>query len=54
MLRGDVDVNIISSLKVVSTTWTLHLEEAPEAFAVDAYDNHGKKCIYIIVNNPMK
>lgn len=42
MLRGDVDIDVISSLKVMSTTWKLYLEEAPEAFEVVAYDDQGK------------
>ncbi|XP_061719116.1 nuclear pore membrane glycoprotein 210 [Cydia pomonella] len=41
ILRGDVDIDMISSLKVVSTTWKLYLEEAPEAFEVVAYDDSG-------------
>lgn len=41
ILRGDVDVNKIMSLKVMSTTWKLYLEEAPEAFEVVAYDDSG-------------
>ncbi|CAG5033254.1 unnamed protein product [Parnassius apollo] len=43
ILRGDVDVDIISSLKITSTTWKLFLEEAPEAFEVVAYDDQGNK-----------
>lgn len=41
ILRGDVDIDKISSLKVLSTTWNLYLEEAPEAFEVIAYDDSG-------------
>lgn len=41
ILRGDVDIDKISSLKVISTTWKLYLEEAPEAFEVIAYDDTG-------------
>ncbi|XP_041982111.1 nuclear pore membrane glycoprotein 210 [Aricia agestis] len=41
ILRGDVDIDVISSLKVVSTTWKLFLEEAPEAFEVVASDDQG-------------
>ncbi|XP_048479834.1 nuclear pore membrane glycoprotein 210 [Plutella xylostella] len=41
VLRGDVDIDVISSLKVMSTTWKLYLEEAPEAFEVVAYDDQG-------------
>ncbi|XP_072944602.1 nuclear pore membrane glycoprotein 210 [Epargyreus clarus] len=43
ILRGDVDIGTISSLKVLSTTWKLFLEEAPEAFEVIAYDGQGNK-----------
>ncbi|CAH0720394.1 unnamed protein product, partial [Brenthis ino] len=43
ILRGDVDIDKISSLKVMSTTWNLYLEEAPEAFEVIAYDDTGNK-----------
>ncbi|KAM3965882.1 nucleoporin 210 [Aphomia sociella] len=43
ILRGDVNIDKISSLKVVSTTWKLYLEEAPEAFEVFAYDEQGNK-----------
>ncbi|XP_060804760.1 nuclear pore membrane glycoprotein 210 [Amyelois transitella] len=43
ILRGDVNVDKISSLKVMSTTWKLYLEEAPEAFEVFAYDESGNK-----------
>ncbi|CAB3246872.1 unnamed protein product [Arctia plantaginis] len=43
ILRGDVDIDKISYLKVVSTTWKLYLEEAPEAFEVVAYDDQGNK-----------
>ncbi|XP_075980282.1 nucleoporin 210 [Anticarsia gemmatalis] len=43
ILRGDVDIDKISSLKVMSTTWKLYLEEAPEAFEVVAYDDQGNK-----------
>ncbi|XP_047032094.1 nuclear pore membrane glycoprotein 210 [Helicoverpa zea] len=41
ILRGDVDIDKIRSLKVMSTTWNLFLEEAPEAFEVVAYDDQG-------------
>ncbi|XP_023937220.1 nuclear pore membrane glycoprotein 210 [Bicyclus anynana] len=41
ILRGDVDIAKISSLKIVSTTWKLYLEEAPEAFEVVANDDLG-------------
>ncbi|KAJ8714954.1 hypothetical protein PYW08_004935 [Mythimna loreyi] len=41
ILRGDVDIDKIRSLKVISTTWNLFLEEAPEAFEVVAYDDQG-------------
>lgn len=41
LLRGDVDIDKITSLKVTSTTWKLYLEEAPEAFEVVAYDDSG-------------
>ncbi|KAH9633884.1 hypothetical protein HF086_002915 [Spodoptera exigua] len=43
ILRGDVDIDKIRSLKVMSTTWNLFLEEAPEAFEVVAYDDQGNK-----------
>ncbi|CAK1555867.1 unnamed protein product [Leptosia nina] len=43
ILRGDVDIDKITSLKVMSTTWKLYLEEAPEAFEVVAYDDSGNK-----------
>lgn len=43
ILRGDVDIDKISTLKVMSTTWKLYLEEAPEAFEVVAYDDQGNK-----------
>nr|XP_032519156.1 uncharacterized protein LOC116771416 [Danaus plexippus plexippus] len=43
ILRGDVDVDIIRSLKIMSTTRNLYLEEAPEAFEVVAYDDKGNK-----------
>ncbi|RVE45434.1 hypothetical protein evm_009869 [Chilo suppressalis] len=43
ILRGDVSIDEISSLKVTSTTWKLYLEEAPEAFEVVAYDDKGNK-----------
>ncbi|XP_053610955.1 nuclear pore membrane glycoprotein 210 [Plodia interpunctella] len=43
ILRGDVNIDKISSLKVMSTTWKLYLEEAPEAFEVFAYDELGNK-----------
>ncbi|KAL0821632.1 hypothetical protein ABMA28_005074 [Loxostege sticticalis] len=43
LLRGDVDVDRIKSLKVLSTTMKLYLEEAPEAFEVIAYDDQGNK-----------
>ncbi|CAH2043416.1 unnamed protein product, partial [Iphiclides podalirius] len=43
ILRGDVDIDQISLLKVASTTWKLFLEEAPEAFEVVAYDDQGNK-----------
>ncbi|KAI8439283.1 hypothetical protein MSG28_013120 [Choristoneura fumiferana] len=43
ILRGDVSIDKISSLKVMSTTWKLYLEEAPEAFEVVAYDELGNK-----------
>ncbi|XP_068617712.1 nuclear pore membrane glycoprotein 210 [Battus philenor] len=43
ILRGDVNIDIISSLKITSTTWKLFLEEAPEAFEVVAYDDQGNK-----------
>ncbi|KAJ0174740.1 hypothetical protein K1T71_009848 [Dendrolimus kikuchii] len=43
ILRGDVDVDIIRSLKIMSTTWKLYLEEAPEAFEVVAYDDQGSR-----------
>ncbi|XP_045500489.1 uncharacterized protein LOC123697957 [Colias croceus] len=43
ILRGDVDIDKITSLKVLSTTWKLYLEEAPEAFEVIAYDDSGNK-----------
>lgn len=42
ILRGDVNVDKVSYLKVMSTTWKLYLEEAPEAFEVVAYDDHGE------------
>ncbi|XP_045774932.1 nuclear pore membrane glycoprotein 210 isoform X2 [Maniola jurtina] len=41
VLRGDVDIDKISSLKIVGTTWKLYLEEAPEAFEVVANDDQG-------------
>ncbi|KAL4708976.1 hypothetical protein ACJJTC_005837 [Scirpophaga incertulas] len=41
ILRGDVDIDKIRTLKVMSTTWKLYLEEAPEAFEVVAYDDQG-------------
>ncbi|XP_037293056.1 uncharacterized protein LOC115446691 isoform X2 [Manduca sexta] len=41
ILRGDVDVDKVDSLKVLSTTWKLYLEEAPEAFEVIASDDQG-------------
>ncbi|XP_059057889.1 uncharacterized protein LOC131851404 [Achroia grisella] len=43
ILRGDVNIDKIKSLKVMSTTWKLYLEEAPEAFEVFAYDDQGNK-----------
>ncbi|XP_063829212.1 nuclear pore membrane glycoprotein 210 [Ostrinia nubilalis] len=43
LLRGDVDVDKIHSLKVMSTTMKLYLEEAPEAFEVIAYDDKGNR-----------
>ncbi|KPJ15624.1 Nuclear pore membrane glycoprotein 210 [Papilio machaon] len=39
ILRGDVDIDKISSLNITSTTWKLFLEEAPEAFEVVAFDD---------------
>jgi nuclear pore complex protein Nup210 len=36
-------VDVISSLKVVTRTHELFLEEAPEDFAVRAYDEHGNE-----------
>ncbi|XP_013180062.1 PREDICTED: uncharacterized protein LOC106126767 [Papilio xuthus] len=41
ILRGDVDIDKISSLNITSTTWKLFLEEAPEAFEVVAFDDQG-------------
>ncbi|GBP92984.1 Nuclear pore membrane glycoprotein 210 [Eumeta japonica] len=41
VLRVDVEVDKIRSLKVTSTTLKLYLEEAPEAFEVVAYDEQG-------------
>ncbi|XP_050665681.1 nuclear pore membrane glycoprotein 210 [Leptidea sinapis] len=43
IIRGDVDIDKISFLKIISTTWKLYLEEAPEAFEVIAYDEQGNK-----------
>ncbi|XP_045451641.1 nuclear pore membrane glycoprotein 210 [Melitaea cinxia] len=43
ILRGDVDIDKINSLKILSTTRDLYLEEAPEAFEVVAYDETGNK-----------
>ncbi|CAH2092768.1 unnamed protein product [Euphydryas editha] len=43
ILRGDVDIDKINSLKILSTTKSLYLEEAPEAFEVVAYDDTGNK-----------
>ncbi|XP_013140748.1 PREDICTED: uncharacterized protein LOC106105069 [Papilio polytes] len=41
ILRGDVDIDKISSLSITSTTWKLYLEEAPEAFEVVAFEEQG-------------
>lgn len=46
ILRGDVDIDQIRSLKVASTTWKLFLEEAPEAFEVIAYDDQGMVTLF--------
>ncbi|XP_050347880.1 nuclear pore membrane glycoprotein 210 [Nymphalis io] len=43
ILRGDVDIDKIASLKILSTTRDLYLEQAPEAFEVVAYDETGNK-----------
>ncbi|XP_026495641.2 nuclear pore membrane glycoprotein 210 [Vanessa tameamea] len=43
ILRGDVDIDKIASLKILSTTRDLYLEQAPEAFECVAYDEKGNK-----------
>lgn len=41
ILRCDILVDVIDSLRIVTTTRELFVEEAPEAFEVRAYDNQG-------------
>ena len=43
MLRADVIVDKIHSLKIVTKTHELYLEETPEKFEVRAYDEHGNE-----------
>ncbi|XP_012277520.1 nuclear pore membrane glycoprotein 210 [Orussus abietinus] len=43
LLRCDVIVDAIFSLKIVTTTRELFIEEAPEAFEVRAYDEQGNE-----------
>lgn len=48
IIRGDVDIDKIKALKVMSTTWKLYLEEAPEAFEVIGNDEQGKPTIFSV------
>ena len=43
LLRADVIVDKIHSLKIVTKTHELYLEETPEKFEVRAYDEHGNE-----------
>ena len=43
LLRADVIVDKIRSLKIVTKTHELYLEETPEKFEVRAYDEHGNE-----------
>lgn len=42
MLRCDVILDTIHNLGIATTTRELFVEEAPEAFEVEAYDAQGK------------
>ncbi|KAJ9594721.1 hypothetical protein L9F63_013995 [Diploptera punctata] len=42
IFRCDVIVDVIASLNIVTTTRELFMEEAPEAFEVQAYDDQGR------------
>jgi nuclear pore complex protein Nup210 len=41
VLRADVILDLISSLKIVTTTRELYMEEPPELFEIRAYDDQG-------------
>lgn len=43
VLRTDVIVDFIKSLQIVTKTHELYLEEAPEEFTVQAYDDQGNQ-----------
>ena len=43
LLRADIIIDRIHSLKIVTKTHELYLEETPEKFEVRAYDEHGNE-----------
>lgn len=49
-----MDIDKINSLKILSTTRVLYLDEAPEAFEVVAYDETGMYCIHFLILNWFK
>lgn len=48
ILKCDVIVDVIHSLSVTTQTRELFMEEVPEAFQINAYDDQGKICILSI------
>lgn len=51
VLRTDVIVDFIKSLQIVTKTHELYLEEAPEEFAVQAYDDQGNQFRWVICSH---
>lgn len=49
ILRCDVILDVINSFNVHTTTRELYLEEAPEAFLLNAQDSQGEWIIYILL-----
>ena len=43
LLRADIIIDRIDSLRIVTKTHELYLEETPEKFEVRAYDEHGNE-----------